>query len=408
MNNYTNRRDLINLSESIVRNINNMNAEEAKKAAEKRALNEAEEARMNNFLYRSVVAPINKEREYKEKMSRLYNYNENASVIGMTEAVYRLVEASLLLDKDMYKSLREDYDVFVKSTIKDFLTKSELNESAITNEHTKNIMEFVTSITPDRETGINLTESEMYDEFGNKTWDAVENDIQSLSTDIMDNVARVIDNSASACQDIDDNLNAIKMQESTGLIRNAGNNTTNILEALALNEAKEMVESGKTYNKDLALANAVAYLTILEALNTTGLVSIGADGYKKIINLSNANRPALNNTRIVSTPSELQEAKQQVRNFKTFLCEGSTTQSSNIKSWAEWKKAKDNKDGTTLLESSTRVIKENNCRYVNLKGEGKTTDAMREYVLSEGYTELDIKSFGLDSLASILGFRKKF
>ena len=97
----------------------------------------------------------------------------------------------------MYKSLREDYDVFVKSTIKDFLTKADLNESAITNEHTKNLMEFVTSITPDRETGINLTESEMYDEFGNKTWDAVENDIQSLSTDIMDNVARVIDNSAS-------------------------------------------------------------------------------------------------------------------------------------------------------------------------------------------------------------------
>jgi hypothetical protein len=58
-----------------------------------------------------------------------------------------------------------------------------------------------------------------------------------------------------------------------------------ILESLALNEAKEMLAEGKEYNGDLALANALVHLTILETFNATGLIPISEMDYKRMFNL---------------------------------------------------------------------------------------------------------------------------
>jgi len=58
-----------------------------------------------------------------------------------------------------------------------------------------------------------------------------------------------------------------------------------ILESLALNEAKEMLAEGKEYNGDLALANAIVHLTILETFNATGLIPISEMDYKRMFNL---------------------------------------------------------------------------------------------------------------------------
>ncbi len=56
-----------------------------------------------------------------------------------------------------------------------------------------------------------------------------------------------------------------------------------ILESLAFNEAMEMIKEGKPYNADLALANALTYVTILETFNTAGLLTIDKEDYKKLI-----------------------------------------------------------------------------------------------------------------------------
>jgi hypothetical protein len=58
-----------------------------------------------------------------------------------------------------------------------------------------------------------------------------------------------------------------------------------ILESLALNEAKDMLKEGKEYNGDLALANALLHLTILEAFNTTGLFNLSEIDYRKMLNI---------------------------------------------------------------------------------------------------------------------------
>jgi hypothetical protein len=58
-----------------------------------------------------------------------------------------------------------------------------------------------------------------------------------------------------------------------------------ILESLALNEAADMLKQGKEYNGDLALANALLHLTILETFNATGLFSLSEMDYRKMLNI---------------------------------------------------------------------------------------------------------------------------
>jgi hypothetical protein len=58
-----------------------------------------------------------------------------------------------------------------------------------------------------------------------------------------------------------------------------------VLESLALNEALDMVKAGKPYNGDLALANAILHLTVLEAFNATGLIPISELDYARMLNI---------------------------------------------------------------------------------------------------------------------------
>jgi hypothetical protein len=56
-----------------------------------------------------------------------------------------------------------------------------------------------------------------------------------------------------------------------------------ILEGFALNEAIDMVKDGKPYNGELALANALTYITVIEAFNATNLLNVTEQDYKRIL-----------------------------------------------------------------------------------------------------------------------------
>jgi hypothetical protein len=58
-----------------------------------------------------------------------------------------------------------------------------------------------------------------------------------------------------------------------------------ILESLALNEANELLASGKKYDGDLALANALLHLTVLETFNVTGLIPLTDNDYRRMLNI---------------------------------------------------------------------------------------------------------------------------
>jgi len=59
-----------------------------------------------------------------------------------------------------------------------------------------------------------------------------------------------------------------------------------ILETLALNEAVSMIREGKEYNGDLAIANALMYITVLETFNATGIMKVTDQDYRKLIKSS--------------------------------------------------------------------------------------------------------------------------
>jgi hypothetical protein len=56
-----------------------------------------------------------------------------------------------------------------------------------------------------------------------------------------------------------------------------------IVEGFALNEAIDMIKDGKPYNGELALANAITYITVIEAFNATNLLNVTEQDYKKIL-----------------------------------------------------------------------------------------------------------------------------
>ena len=82
----------------------------------------------------------------------------------------------------------------------------------------------------------------------------------------------------------DGTMNINVFEHSPAFVREA--KPCGILETLAVNEAKDLISEGKEYSSDLAIANALTYLTILETLNVTGIVPLTDVDYKKIIHAS--------------------------------------------------------------------------------------------------------------------------
>jgi len=56
-----------------------------------------------------------------------------------------------------------------------------------------------------------------------------------------------------------------------------------LLESLAANEAEKMISEGRGYNGDLALGNAILYVTILETLESAGLINLTTAKKNQII-----------------------------------------------------------------------------------------------------------------------------
>ena len=76
---------------------------------------------------------------------------------------------------------------------------------------------------------------------------------------------------------------------------------TGLLETFAVNEGIKMINEGKEYNGNLALANALTYITVLEAFNQSGLLTIDDAKYGDLVSLAGGK---------MSTKKEQTEAKQ--------------------------------------------------------------------------------------------------
>lgn len=91
----------------------------------------------------------------------------------------------------------------------------------------------------------------------------------------------------------------ISVQENEKKIFIKEKEKSGLLESLTINEAKKIISEGKEYNSDLALANSILYLTVLEALSTTNLISLTEEDFKKITVLAGGNIQKKSKNRIL-------------------------------------------------------------------------------------------------------------
>jgi len=368
-----------------------------KKAAEEKLLQEQKDAAMYSVAYNSYGAKNDRVRQKEKVLTEKVTYEEKANIAGLTNVLTETVKRSLLLDLDEYKAINENYENFIKETVQSFLEKADLNRE-ITNENTIKLMEFVEENKPSQEVGIYLNEAELYDEFGNKTYEEIDNEINALAGDVMDNVAKLIDDQREASQEVNDNLNAItSMDESARPLLFRNDTQKSVLEVLALNEAKEMVQNGKPYNGDLALANAITYITVLETLDATGFVTVGKEGYRKLLEASGELVTPLRKVASkapVMTVTETEDLTNKTKDLEAKINEARTVGFVDFKSW------KQSKDAYTIHEE---VKPETKYDYIDRKGNKMLKEDVRTKLSNEGF-DFEIDDF--ETIASVMGYRK--
>lgn len=334
-------------------------------------------------------------REHERAAKKAMLYENNVNVIGLTEMLTRVVEKSLLLDLDEYKLLKEDYHGFIKSTINDFLIKADINEN-IDNENTLGLYDCVQEHKPAKEVGIYLTEAEIQDQYAELPYEVGEDYIEALSGDIMDRVATMVDSDKKVASEIDGNLNAIANVSESVMLRKEEDQKT-VLEVLALNEAADMVKNGKEYNADLALANAITYITILETLDASGLVKIGKEGYRNILEAAGAKATPKNvNVKKPAILTEKQETEVK-RNVYQYTSKVEEARHAGFKSFSDWKKEKVQLT-ETVCEDCNQGKK---CEYEK-GGVRYTKKEVEEYLTKQGF---DFLVDDFDGVAHSMGFK---
>lgn len=367
--------------------------QERKRLAAEAALNESEA--MRNKVLNAQAQKFERAREHERAAKKSMFYEDTINVVGLTEMLTRVVEESLLLDLDEYKALNENYHSFIRGTINDFLSKAEINGS-IDNENTMGLYECVQANKPSRDVGVYLTEEELQDEYGNLPYHVGEDYINALGGDVMDRVATMIDADQKTAAEIDGNLNAIVGFEESAMIRNEQPGKT-VLEVLALNEANQMVSEGKEYSADLALANAITYITILETLDASGLVKVGKDGYRNILEAAGVKstpKTVGSKKAVILTEKQSAEVKENVYQYTSKVEEA---RHAGVKSFAEWKKEK------ALLTEQVSDVKVEKSYDYERNGKKYTEGEVRSLLESNGF-DFEIDEFA--DAAYMYGFKK--
>lgn len=360
----------------------------------------------------------NRERARLQEANRKMEYDEKVNVIGLTEALTAIVKKSLLLDIDEYAKLNENYEETIRSTIKDFLTKGNINEN-ITNPNTLAIIESINAAKPKQEVGIYLNESELstayhyfnkpeakldvdndaIGEYGAPSYNTCTKEIENLSCNVMDKVASQIDKDSRSAEEVDAQLNAIAMTESKLLIRNDKPNRS-VLEVLALNEAKEMIQEKKEYNSDLALANAITYITILETLDATGLITVGTEGYKAILEAAGEydNKRVAKSSHAINLLEEKdeQEIKEKVSLYESQV---SSARHAGFKSFDDWKAERKT---ISLNENAAPVVQET-YDYIDRNGKKVMLEDVRREAEQKGY---NLQKDSFPFICRVLGYTK--
>lgn len=282
---------------------------EASAKAEEALLNEEQEklysaASLSNAQY---IRSRNKAKSIEESIQYIDKYTKK----GVAHFISTITENALLLDPEEYATINPNYKSEIRGIVEDFLDNAELNSTV--NENTNVIFEHVVRHLPDVKTGILLEDTAVMDDIENATSPQLDTALADLTVDVKDRVAELIADEQKIKNDMEDDIEklvamdkdipeaeivpdlvatdveAVAKAEAPAINENAIVREiprNGILETLATREAVKQIREGKEYNPDLAIANAITYVTVLESLNATGLVTIDKQDYRKMVSLA--------------------------------------------------------------------------------------------------------------------------
>lgn len=264
------------------------------------------------------------------------DYTNNSAKDAICYYMEKIVNESLLLDKDEYTKLNPRYKDDIHDLCESFLESGRINEN-ITNKDTLTLFEDASKKIPTAEKGKKMKSDEFKEKVSKEETKEAEAALKTFSKDVSKQVAKTLakeqaqnnaidaDKTASGVspkneqipQDAEpEEMNAAQQEQEMPAqevpqedisadpipkkqIQFAPDGTMNInifenkfvkdaprtglIESLAYNEGMEMINEGKEYNGDLALANAIMYTTVLEAFDVTGLITFTEEDKNNII-----------------------------------------------------------------------------------------------------------------------------
>ena len=431
---------------------------------------------MTESAYIGIGSSIHNKRVKTQAAERAINYAEHFATIALTEALSECVEKALLLNTDEYAKLNPNYKDEIRTTVRSFLENADINENVNTPVMTS-LFEAIKSETPPAD--LYLTEEEEQEIVSNHIMNnaTIERNLEALKRDVCSRVANIVTKDQEALKNQEDDLSfadekeltaapmvpvqpeevpgeeqfadpdaapeagmeqpapapeeAPVQQESLRIVKE--NTKRGIVETLAINEASKMLSEGLEYNKTLALANTIKYITILETLDASGIVTIGQQGYNRILSASGVNLnpvPRVNmpgaaiTDQPVATVPEVkpveepkpveipEESKKEadIRSKISDIVRGSMPSEFSIgvedkvfEPFEKWKQ-ENSKFGKQLVDIPEKGLNENlHGKYTDRTGTKVYTEAqLREYFENQGF---DLNYVDFDILAESWHFK---
>lgn len=359
-----------------------------------------------------------------------YSFREDFTRRILTNIMTEIIDESLLVEKTQYLALNPEYKNEIKTRVNSMLESSKINLN-INNSKTKSILEAINAEMPVNHHAYKLMEETDICDVSNKIMSngAVSAAIKDLTTDVRERVADIVtrDNVSSADEqkfgdDLTQAVNAVNNSLATETLPQTPAPETNlsgtngevvpeadgqqteqeqpaeisvdenpvveesyargIIETITLNEAQIMLKNTGTYNNDLAMANALKFVTVLEAFDATDLMNVNSQVYKKIINSSRASihKQIMEETKNTFTGTKFQEVKPVNENALP----------TGKRSFADWKKEK---DSIREQENKVSVLAES---LVNEKIDASMYIDRNGYKYSRKEVESLLESYGYD------------
>lgn len=169
-----------------------------------------------------------------------------------------------------------------------------------------------------------------------------------------------------------------------------------VIENLAMNEGYKQLKEGKEFDADAAVANAIVYVTVLETLDRTGIVTIGKEGYNNILEACHKNRHRANvQTRSASARKLNEELTREAtdnanRNMIKNILNNTLNSSFMNYKFSSPRPIREQKERISREEMYNRVAESNvnpnlNENYYFMNGRKYSEYEMNQFLYSQGF-----------------------